>query len=208
MSLLISLLSIEVAVPLLSVLGVVQQSILWGVYRQAFNWQAMMRVTVASLALVPVGVLLIDYWPERILLAGLGIVLISYATYELAQLQLPKLESPCWGYLFGGIAGVLSGAYNIAGPPVILYASCQRWQQDEFKSNLQGYFLINAILLVFSRGLQGQLTREVWLLGLVALPAIAIGSFAGKRLSDRLNPQRFRQAVLGLLLVLGIRLLI
>jgi len=205
---LIGLLGIDVAIPLLSVLGITQQSILWMLYRQGFNWQAMARLTIASLTLVPVGVLLVDYLPERVVLTGLGLTLISYATYELAQLQLPKFESPRWGYLFGGAAGILSGAYNIAGPPVIIYANCRRWQPNEFKSNLQGYFLINAVILVLSRALQGQLTSQVWLLGLVALPAIAMGSLAGAKLSRRLNPQYFRRAVLILLIGLGIKLLI
>ncbi|MGF1514501.1 MAG: sulfite exporter TauE/SafE family protein [Elainellaceae cyanobacterium] len=205
---LIGLLGIEVAIPLLSVLGITQQSILWALYRQAFNWRAMARLTAASLALVPVGVLLVDYLPERIVLTGLGLTLIGYAAYELAQLQLPKLESPQWGYFFGGVAGILSGAYNIAGPPVILYASCRRWQRDEFKSNLQGYFLINSVLIVLARALQDQLTTKVWLLGLIALPAIAIGSFAGARLSMRLNPDYFRRVVLILLVALGLKLLL
>ncbi|MGF1538256.1 MAG: sulfite exporter TauE/SafE family protein [Elainellaceae cyanobacterium] len=205
---LIGLLGIDVAIPLLSVLGITQQIILWMLYREGFNWQAMVRLTMASLVMVPVGILLVDYLPKHIVLTGLGLILIGYATYELAQLQLPKLASPRWGYLFGGAAGVLSGAYNIAGPPVILYANCRRWEPDEFKSNLQGYFLINAVILVVSRALQGQLTPNVWLLGLVALPAIAAGSLIGARLSRWIEPQQFRKAVLVLLIVLGIRLML
>ncbi|MGB3613162.1 MAG: sulfite exporter TauE/SafE family protein [Elainellaceae cyanobacterium] len=205
--LLISLLSSDVAIPLLSLIGVTQQSLLWVLYRQAFNWRATVRLAIASLALIPAGVLLVDYFPERVVLAILGIIIIAYAACELSRVRLPDLTSPRWAYLFGGAAGVLSGAYNISGPPVILYANCRRWQPDEFKSNLQGFFLINSVLLVLSRALQHQLTVNVGLLCLMALPAIAVGSFAGARLSRQLDPDRFRKIVLVLLIFLGLSLL-
>lgn len=88
----------------------------------------------------------------------------------------------------------------------MLYANCRRWSPNEFKGNLQGFFLLNSMLVVIGRGWRQQLTPQVWLLGGMALPAIALGIVVGVRLSRRLDPQRFRQLVLVLLLILGITL--
>ncbi|MEO0407777.1 MAG: sulfite exporter TauE/SafE family protein [Cyanobacteria bacterium P01_A01_bin.135] len=201
--LLIRLLSPEVAIPLITLVGVAQQSVLWTAYRKAFNWQATARLTLASIVTIPAGVVLLTDGSERMVLGLLGLITIGYALWELARFQLPELASPRWAYLFGGIAGLLSGAYNISGPPVVLYANCRRWPPEEFKGNLQGFFLVNSALVLLSRGLQQQLTSQVWLLGIAALPAIALGGMAGVRLARRLDPHRFRQLILLLLIFLG-----
>lgn len=108
--LLVSALTTDVAIPVLSLIGVTQNSILWLVYRKSFNWRATARLTLASTAFIPVGILWLSGGAESFLLGLLGAILIGYALWELARLQLPELKSPGWAYVFGGIAGAMSGA--------------------------------------------------------------------------------------------------
>jgi uncharacterized membrane protein YfcA len=63
-------------------------------------------------------------------------------------------------------------------------------------------------MTIFTHGLSGNFTPDVWRHYVLALPAVALGLLAGFSLDRRLNPQRFRQVVLVLLVLLGLRLLV
>ena len=58
----------------------------------------------------------------------LGCVLIAYGMWGLVRPTLPRLNWTPAGYLFGVCAGVLGGACNINGPPVVLYGARSGWE--------------------------------------------------------------------------------
>jgi uncharacterized membrane protein YfcA len=132
----------------------------------------------------------------------------GYAAYALLNFKLPELKHPIWAVIAGFLAGLLSGAYSVGGPPAIIYGSCRRWEPQEFKSNLQGFFLVNDTLAIISHGLSGNLTPAVWRNYLLVLPALALGLLAGTALDRYIEPRLFRKVVLILLIVMGIRMML
>jgi uncharacterized membrane protein YfcA len=109
--------------------------------------------------------------------------------------------------LAGLVGGLLGGAYNTSGPPVIVYADCRRWPPEVFKSNLQGYFVISSLGFVVMHVLGGNITPPVLKAFWWTLPFIAVGLVAGLSLDRWLNPALFRRVVLVLLVVMGVRLM-
>lgn len=207
MSLLISLLGVGTAAPLVNLIAVTTQLVMLTRYRQAFVWQEVVWLIVPSLTAVPLGVGLVGRIDERVATAVLGIVLIGYALYALLDWWLPALKSRRWALGFGFIGGLLSGAYNTSGPPVIIYATCRRWPPEKFKGNLQMYFLTNSVMTMASHAVAGNFNQQVLGHYVWALPGVVLGFALGFSLDRFFNPQRFRQFVLLLLIVLGIRLL-
>ena len=67
-----------------------------------------------------------------------------------------------WAYPAGFIAGCLGGAYNTAGPPVIVYGSLRQWPKEEFRAVLQAFFFVNAVFTVASHTIARHLTTTVW----------------------------------------------
>ena len=133
---------------------------------------------------------------------------MSYALYGLFGPPFQKLKSSVWGYIFGALSGLLSGAYNIGGPPLIIYANSCQWNPDEFKSNLQSVLMINITLVVITHFFEGSFTPEVAYLFLISLPAMVIGLFASGFLSKYVNQDLFRTIVLIMLVFMGIKLMI
>ena len=176
-------------------------------YRDTLNVQSVWRLLSGAIIGIPLGIVLLRNLDERIGLTLLGIVLVAYPLYALFSPQVPKLEGRPWPYVFGFVAGLLGGAYNTSGPPVIIYGNSRRWAPAEFKANLQGFFLLNDALVITSHALSGNLTFLVWQNYLLTLPAIALGMFAGLALSRSINPATFRKIVLLLLIVLGLRMI-
>ncbi|MCA9928846.1 MAG: sulfite exporter TauE/SafE family protein [Anaerolineales bacterium] len=207
MPLLVTFLDIRTATPLIAIVGGTAELFLLLRYRHALNFRAVVRLSLAALIGIPLGVYALDVVNAQVITAVLGVIVVLYSLYALLRFRLPTLRNNGWAYGLGFISGILGGAFNTSGPPVIIYGTCRSWQPAEFKSNLQAFFLFNSIITFVSHAGSGNFTPVVWQYYLWALPGIFLGMFFGVRLDGRLNPDQFRKVVLILLLILGVRLL-
>ncbi|MFC1878654.1 sulfite exporter TauE/SafE family protein [Chloroflexota bacterium] len=208
MALLPGLIGIQTATPLVALVAVTIEIFLLLRYRSSLNLRAVAPIALASIFGIPLGIWLLGGVEERIVLTILGVVIAGYALYALFRFRLPALHHPAWAWGAGLVAGILGGAYNTSGPPVILYGNCKDWPPAEFKSNLQGFFMVNSAFVSLSHALSGNLTPDVWAGYLWALPAMAVGILIGTSLDKYLDPERFRRLVLWLLVLMGIRLIV
>jgi uncharacterized membrane protein YfcA len=208
MAMLPPILGLKIATPLVALLIIPLEISLIVHYRHALNIAVIWRVVFASLVGIPFGIFFLSQLNESIVLGLLGIVISGYALFALFQFRLPNLVHPAWSYIIGLLAGVLGGAYNTAGPPVIIYGNSLGWNPDEFKSNLQGFFLVSSLVILGGHAWNGNITPEVWRYFLITLPALAIGIAAGVSLDRIVSPESFRKIVLVALVILGLRLII
>ncbi|MCA9918086.1 MAG: sulfite exporter TauE/SafE family protein [Anaerolineales bacterium] len=208
MPLLVSAIGVTTATPLVALVGMTAEIFLLRRYWQALNFTAVKRLSIASVLGIPLGVFVLRAVDGRIVALILGVVVTSYALYALFGPRLPQLRQPGWAYGFGFLGGVLSGAYNTSGPPVIIYGTCRRWEPATFKGNLQAYFFINSLFTLTAHTLSGNFTAVVWQDYLWALPGIGLGLLLGRWVDGRIAPDKFRQGVLVLLILLGLRLII
>lgn len=207
MAILPGLVGVKVAAPLVALVALTIEIILLWRYKAALNLRAIWQVVIASLFGVPFGIFALRSLEEGVILFALGIVVASYAVYGLLNLKLPKLAHPTWAYGLGFIAGMLGGAYNTSGPPVIIYGASRGWLPSEFKGNLQGFFLINSLVIVFSHAFAQSFTQGIWRLYVLSIPAVAIGLLAGYFMDRYIDAEVFRKIVLILLIVMGVRLM-
>ncbi|MCB8938757.1 MAG: sulfite exporter TauE/SafE family protein [Ardenticatenaceae bacterium] len=208
MPLLVSVIGVGTATPLVALVGITAELFLLRRYWEALNFTAVKRLSIASIIGIPLGVYVLRTVDGRIITAILGVVVTGYALYALFGPHLPQLRQPGWAYGFGFVGGILSGAYNTSGPPVIIYGTCRRWEPAAFKGNLQAYFFINSLFTLSAHALSGNFTAVVWQNYLWALPGIGVGLLLGRWVDGRIPPEKFRQGVLVLLVLLGIRLIV
>ena len=207
MPLLTQITDLHVSITLVALLQLITSLILLVHYRKSFNLKAVFGIAIASLIAVPLGVLVSSRLEERLIMALLGVLITLYALYSLFSPRLPEIKSAGWGYVAGFISGFLGGAYNTGAPPLILYGNCCQWNQEEFKSNIQGIRILSVVLTVISHGVNQNITPEVWRHFFFVLPSLFFGIGFGIFLSKRLNPNNFRQIILILLLGIGLKLL-
>ncbi|MCP4142359.1 MAG: sulfite exporter TauE/SafE family protein [Chloroflexi bacterium] len=208
MALLPGIIGIKESIALVALVGI---TVDFGVllrYWRSLRFSKVLPLVLASFIGVPVGIFLLRRADEGLALAILGIILVLYALYALSGLALPELKGRIWGYIAGFLGGLLGGSFNTPGPPIILYASCKKWEPDEFKSNLQGFFLQNAIIVVLGHWLSGNFTTNIWGYFGRGLPWLIGGLFLGLSMDRWINPEVFRKIVLVLLVIMGLRLLL
>ncbi len=208
MPLLTSVVGLQTATPLVALISLTAEAIILARYRDALNLKAVKQIALASVFGVPVGVLILRQVNEAIILPLMGVIVAGYAIYALFGPRLPAMAHPYWANSLGFVSGVLGGAYNITGPPVIIYGHCRRWQPAEFKGNLQGFFLLNSTLVLIAHAVARNLTAPVWHDFVFTLPAIGLGALAGFALDKRVEPDRFRTIVLWLLVGVGLSLIL
>lgn len=201
------LLGLEVASPLVAGIALGLEALMLIRYRESLKIESIWRVLAASLVGAPLGVYFLSRIDENLALFVLGIIISGYAMYALFGFHLPELNHPFWAWITGLVSGMLGGAYNTSGPPVVIYGNCRRWNAGEFKSNLSGFFVINSVMVTTSHFFSGNYTAETMHFFGFGIPAMLLGFLAGQTLDRWISPQLFRKMVLILLVVLGVRLM-
>lgn len=104
----------------------------------------------------------------------------------------------------GAAAGFFQGAAGISGPLVSPYFLWAGVRNEPYVFAIASVFSVVGASQIIVLALDGAFTRGRWLLGFaLVIVAQAMVPF-GARLRDRLNPERFEQAVLLLLVVAAI----
>jgi uncharacterized membrane protein YfcA len=208
MALLPVIIGLRQATPLVALVGIVLELIMMIRYREAFQFKSIWPLLAACVIGIPIGVFYLIRVDETITLFALGVVTFSYALYALIGFRLPKLSHSIWVWIFGILGGVLGGAYNTGGPPVILYGNCRRWSPDEFKGKLASFFLVGSLMAGIAHWVSGNITPNVFSLFASTLPALILGYLLSQFMDRWLNPETFRKVVLVLLVFLGINLIV
>ncbi|HEX7080136.1 MAG TPA: sulfite exporter TauE/SafE family protein [Gammaproteobacteria bacterium] len=166
------------------------------------------RLVAGTVLGIPVGLVLLEGGRGEILRIVLGAVLVAYALWYFVRPSLPRIRANPGAWALGFVAGVLGGAYNTNGPPVILYGAAQRWPAARFRATLQGYFLPATVLITAGHGLSGLWTPRV--LGLFAwsLPLVVLAALAGPRIGRAIPEERFSTVLHAGLAVVGIILML
>lgn len=163
-------------------------------------------MAVAGALATPLGLLFLRSYPSSTLLGALGAVLVVSSVLGLARPRLePRALHRGWGLLAGGAAGALSGAFNTAGPPMLVYASLRGWGPAAFRANLQTFFLVTSCAACVGFVQAGIVNADTLRWNLLLAPAFAIGGLAGHWLHARLAARTFQRLVQGALLLVGLR---
>jgi uncharacterized membrane protein YfcA len=208
MPLLTMLIGIRMATPLVALAA---STIAISIFSQAWrdaDLRAAWRLILSSLVGIPIGLFFLKRAPQTLVEALLSVVLVGFGLYNLFVPRLPVLANEKLSYLFGFVAGILGGAYNTNGPPVVVYATLRRWEPARFRATLQGYFLPTGLTVAISHGLAGFWTRPVLQLYLYALPVILLAVFIGGHVNRRVSGGQFHRLVYAALVAIGLLLLV
>jgi uncharacterized membrane protein YfcA len=208
MPLLALIIPIKTATPVVAIIApTIAISLLIKEWRH-IDLKSTLKLIISTLAGIPIGILYLKSIPENIVNLILALVLIVFSLYSLVKPALHRLKSDNWAFLLGFIGGILGGAYNTNGPPVILYGILRGWKPESFRATLQSYFLPTGGAIMIGQGLAGLWTKTVLTTYLYSLPIVFLAIVIGLKISWKIPAQKFSKYVYVILLALGIILLI
>ena len=208
MPLLVMIVGLRIATPLVAlVASTIAFTILvrhWGEVHLASAW----RLIVASLVGIPIGLYLLDRLPETGMKAILAAVVVCFSLYRLTGRTPFALKTERGAWPFGLAAGILGGAYNTNGPPVVIFGLLRRWPLAAFRATLQGYFFPTGLFILAGHGAAGFWTRPVGELFALSVPAVLLAIWLGARLNHAIPEGKFDRSVHVLLLAVGVLLFV
>lgn len=171
---------------------------------QQADRKALLWLVLTGIVGIPLGVLLINHLADFWLKRSLGAFLLVYCLYSLVMPELPLIQDGPFTLLFGFIGGLLTGAFNTGGPPVVIYGTLRRWTPEEFRSTLQLYFLVVSVMAMLGHAFAGLWTRQIFWLYLASLPALLLGLYLGDKINLLIPKQLFNRIIYGLLFITGL----
>jgi uncharacterized membrane protein YfcA len=176
--------------------------------RRALSWQSIAPFILGGLVGVPIGTMLLTYLDPAYLRSGVGLLLVIYGIYGLAQPKLmPVPGSVAADAGIGFANGMLAGLTGLPGFIITVWCQLRGWTKDAQRAVFQPVMLAAIVANVVSLGIAGAITADTLQLYLLGLPVMAAGLWVGFKLYGRLDDAAFRKVILVLLLIAGLGLI-
>lgn len=164
---------------------------------------------IGGLIGAPFGVMLLDRIDMPLFKAGVGGVMIVYASIMLLSPRLPRTPDggPAADGVVGLIGGVMGGLAGLCGVVLAMWCGLKNWSKDEQRAVYQPFNLSMHIASTTALLLSGALHADILPILALMIPALAAGTLAGTRLYARMDQDAFRRNILILLIFSGCALL-
>lgn len=166
------------------------------------------KLLLYSFVGVPFGLFWLKRAPEELIKGVLALVIIGFALFRLSGSRRFQMSDDRHGFWFAFSAGLLGGAYNTFGVPLVVYGTLRDWSREHFRATMQGYFVPMGLTIVVGHWLTGLWTPVVFRYYLLGLPILLMTNFLGTVIHQRVSVVQFTFYIYVILLLLGINLLI
>ena len=150
----------------------------------------------------PFGAFVLFTVDERWLKLVLG-VSILFGVLVLQRGYDGSRKGRWFDYVFGLMSGVLNTATSTNGPPLVFVLQARKVAADVFRATLNTVFVFSGLYAAVIFAVRGKVSLDEVALSAASVPFLIVGSFVGVLIRRRINEERFRLAVLGLLTVSG-----
>ena len=197
--------SLEIIGPLIPLLFIAGSTIIVVRGRKEIQYKSIISLVISASLFVPIGVYLSKYADESLIKIILGSFIIIFSIYNLITPKIPYIKNDRYAAIFGALSGLFGGAYNISGPPVVIYGSLRQWSPPTFRVTLQFYFWLLTILIICSHVyMNSYQNSKIGYYFLYAFPAMIIAVPIGKKINSFItNPSAFNKYVYILMLISG-----
>ena len=201
--LMIFFVDLPTAVVTATAVSTVSCAIQWWESRAVEAREMSQRLVCSALIGMPFGLWLLLNLDARLMKGILGIVVLFGVFLSIKGFDLQRLPK-AFDYAMGVVSGVLSTATSTNGPPLVFLLHARHFEPIDFRAVLNRVFtFLNFFTLVIFT-LAGKMTGEALRLALFSIPVMGTGVFIGTRLRTKINPDHFRNLVIGLLTLSGL----
>jgi uncharacterized membrane protein YfcA len=177
--------------------------------RHSLSWRNVAPFIVGGTIGVPIGTLLLTYIDPAYMRSGVGLLLIVFGTYGLAQPAFKPLHAGVAADgAVGFLNGILCGLTGLPGFIITVWCQLRGWTKDVQRAVFQPVMLAASVATGIALGFTSVVTAEIVKLYVLGLPAMLAGLWIGFKLYGKLDDAAFRKVILVLLVVAGVALVV
>ena len=201
------------AVPLIMLLSTCNQLLSIGKLRREITLlstperEGALPYIIGGLAGVPAGVALLRGLPTNWFAGGLGLFLVVYSAATLFMPGHARVTVSGWkaAAAVGFVGGIVGGFSGFGASILVVYLGLRKVDKSTTRGITQPFIVV---MQVVSLGILAVVAPTIfnsffWLLWIITLPAVLLGTSTGVSLYRRLSDHNFRRAVLILLILSG-----
>ena len=204
------------AVPLIMLLSVCNQLLSVGALRREIvlrstpEREGALAYIAGGFVGVPFGLWLLQSLPTQRFAGGLGLFLITYSMLVLLKPASLRIRLSDWrpAVAVGAAGGIVGGFSAFPGSLPVIYLGLRGLSKADTRNITQPYILALQLISLSILALTHHaiFNMQFWLLWVLTLPAVLLGTSTGVTLYRRMSEVNFRRAVLILLMVSGVSL--
>lgn len=156
-----------------------------------------LRMTLAGLAGLPLGLLLLSLLDQRVLSVSIAAGMLMLVILLSLRVRLPR--STAWGTGAGVFSGMLLASTGMNGPPLVVALQALELSPRRFRATLQAIFCGQDLLAVAGFGAVGGIGRPVAVAVCAAAVGVPVGWWLGDRVFGLLSARLFRGLTLTVL---------
>jgi len=208
MPLLILLMPAKTAAPLLCLVELsISCAILYSRWRE-IAFKQLSQLLFAAFLGIPFGIYFLKYASDQFIRPLLAIVILVFVIFNFTLKNKFLIKNKSLAWPAGMLSGFFGGVANISGPPIVVYASLKGWNPRVFMATLQGHFFVTGLFISLGHGISGLWEKKMWATWLFSLPIIIVASILGKKLHEKISPDKFYLIINILLVILALVILI
>lgn len=159
------------------------------------------------------GAIALDHIPNQLFQIVLGVVFLITAFWFLLRTPLAKRNTDIqksaspFDLIVGGFAGFCGGFVGVNAPPLVLHFSLYL-DKSALRRLLVLIFIPAAVAQTVTFSINGLLSREVMIWGVLTFPSMILGIYLGNRSFHKISEVWFRRALGVMLVIVSIRLIL
>lgn len=198
---------VKEAVPLAALCGFVVNIYLTYKLKAHINFSDIKLLILGSVLGIPLGVFFLAEADEGLILKILAGVILLFVVLNTTHFIKPFNIEKKWGVLFGFFSGVLGGAFNTNGPPVLIYFYLKDWDKFKQKASITGFFIVASSLIVTSHAVSGFTTIKVLQHAIFATPFLFAGILLGSSIFPKVSSKLYRMIIMVFLTTMSLILI-
>lgn len=167
--------------------------------RKGVQWRHVGLLLAAAAPGLPMGLLLLEVLPSRILMMAIALLVAGMALLVASGLRLAQRAPHIT--LVGFLAGVLETSTAISGPPLVAAFQALDFGPRQARGTLAAVFSCISLASALLFALAGQYTPATVLISALGFPGVVVGWIIGDRIFGRTNAATFRRLSIGALLI-------
>jgi hypothetical protein len=163
-----------------------------GIWRK-INWREFLPMAAAAVFAIQFGALILEYADPITLRWGISALVALAVVVLAAGWRYHGKPALALTIGVGLLAGLLGGAVQIAGPPVIVYWLGAGHAADILRASFLYYFSLVSAASVVTYALHGLITLTVLTISVCVAPVMYFGMWAGTRLFHVASDASYRK---------------